>query len=179
MTRVTPDLRELISLMETSVSSADSAAAAADRAAADANAATAAANEKVALAAAAAASANDTADHPTCIGTDHYVYKWNKVTGAYDKTDIYCKGDAFTIRKVYASVADMKADRSNPDIKEGDFVLVNTGDVEDPDNARLYVKYNGDYDFLVDMSGAIGFTGKTPQFSIGNVSRGDVPVACI
>ena len=55
VTRVTPDLRELISSMETSVSSAYSAAAAAGRATADANAAATAANEKVALAAAAAA----------------------------------------------------------------------------------------------------------------------------
>ena len=64
----------------------------------------------------------------------------------------------------------MEADKSNPDITEGDFVLVNTGDVEDPDNAKLYVKADGDFEFLVDMSGAIGFTGKTPQFSIGTIS---------
>ncbi len=170
VTRVTPDLRELISSMETSVSSAYSAAAAAGRATADANAAATAANEKVALAAAAAASANDTADHPTYIGTDHYVYKWNKATKSYDKTDIYCKGDAFSVKKVYTSVAAMEADKDNPDIAEGDFVMVNTSDVEDPDNAKLYVKGDGGYEFLVDMSGAIGFTGKTPQFSMGAVS---------
>lgn len=42
----------------------------------------------------ATANANDTANHPTYIGEDHYVYKWNKATKAYDKTDIYVKGDA-------------------------------------------------------------------------------------
>lgn len=136
----------------------------------NANTAASNANEKAVLADTAAANANDTAEHPTYIGQDHYVYKWNKTAQAYDKTDIYTKGDAFSIKKVYASVANMEADKSNPDITEGDFVLVNTGDVEDPDNAKLYVKADGDFEFLVDMSGAIGFTGKTPQFSMGTIS---------
>ena len=141
-----------------------------EEAAKNANNAAVTANEKASLANTAAANANDTAEHPTYIGTDHYVYKWNKTAQAYDKTDIYCKGDAFSIKKVYASVANMEADKSNPDIAEGDFVLVNTGDVEDPDNAKLYVKADGDFEFLVDMSGAIGFTGKTPQFSMGTAT---------
>ena len=136
----------------------------------NANTAASNANEKAVLADTAATNANDTAEHPTYIGQDHYVYKWNKTAQAYDKTDIYTKGDAFSIKKVYASVANMEADKSNPDITEGDFVLVNTGDVEDPDNAKLYVKADGDFEFLVDMSGAIGFTGKTPQFSMGTIS---------
>lgn len=142
----------------------------AETAAQSANTAASNANEKAVLADTAAANANDTAEHPTYIGQDHYVYRWNKTAQAYDKTDIYTKGDAFSIKKVYASVANMEADKSNPDITEGDFVLVNTGDVEDPDNAKLYVKADGDFEFLVDMSGAIGFTGKTPQFSIGTIS---------
>lgn len=141
-----------------------------EEAAKNANNAATTANEKAVLADTAAANANDTAEHPTYIGQDHYVYKWNKTAQAYDKTDIYTKGDAFSIKKVYASVANMEADKSNPDITEGDFVLVNTGDVEDPDNAKLYVKADGDFEFLVDMSGAIGFTGKTPQFSMGTIS---------
>lgn len=142
----------------------------ANQATENANTAASNANSKASLADTAAANANDTAEHPTYIGEDHYVYKWNKTAKAYDKTDIYTKGDAFSIKKVYASVAELEADKSNPDIAEGDFVLVNTGDVEDPDNAKLYVKANGNYEFLVDMSGAIGFTGKTPQFSMGTVT---------
>ena len=149
---------------------ANAAKEGAETAAQSANTAASNANEKAVLADTAAANANDTAEHPTYIGQDHYVYRWNKTAQAYDKTDIYTKGDAFSIKKVYASVANMEADKSNPDITEGDFVLVNTGDVEDPDNAKLYVKADGDFEFLVDMSGAIGFTGKTPQFSIGTIS---------
>lgn len=161
---------EKAELAAQAASDATAAKEEAETATQSANNAATTANEKAVLADTAAANANDTAEHPTYIGQDHYVYKWNKTAQAYDKTDIYTKGDAFSIKKVYASVANMEADKSNPDITEGDFVLVNTGDVEDPDNAKLYVKADGDFEFLVDMSGAIGFTGKTPQFSIGTIS---------
>lgn len=155
---------------KTATDAANASASSANQATENANTAASNANSKATLADTAAANANDTAEHPTYIGEDHYVYKWDKTAKAYDKTDIYTKGDAFSIKKVYASVAELEADKSNPDIAEGDFVLVNTGDVEDPDNAKLYVKAGGDYEFLVDMSGAIGFTGKTPQFSMGTVT---------
>ena len=133
----------------------------------------------------AAAAAQETADHPTYVGDNYYIYKWNKETKAYDKTDIFVKGDAFSIKKVYPSISKMEADLNNPEIKEGHFVLINTNNVEDPDNAQLYIKtYNEEtgvfsYEFVVDMSGAIGFTGKTPQFSIGNVSKGDEPAVSL
>ena len=115
-------------------------------------------------------SAIDTAEHPTYIGEDNYVYKWDKETKSYNKTDIYVKGEGFSISKVWTSKAAQNADTSS--YKEGSFGLINTGDVENPDNAQLYVYNNGKWEFLVDMSGAIGFTGKTPQLSIGNVAKG-------
>lgn len=154
---------------------ANAATAAANQAAIEANKSAENAEGKAQAAQDAADNANDTAEHPTYIGQDHYVYKWNKTTSSYDKTDIYTKGDAFSIKKVYASVAELEADADNTGIAEGDFVLVNTGDVENPDNAKLYIKAKSDagvysYEFLVDMSGAIGFTGKTPQFSMGTIS---------
>ena len=37
--------------------------------------------------------AQDTADHPTYIGVDYFVYKWNKSTKVYEKTSIYVKGE--------------------------------------------------------------------------------------
>lgn len=122
--------------------------------------------------------ANDTASHPTYIGADNYVYKWNADTRSYDKMDVFVKGDAFTIRKTYPSIEAMNADVNNSDIIEGSFVLINTEDVENPDNARLYVKVRNEdatysYSFLVDMSGAIGFTGKTPQFVKGTITTGE------
>ena len=143
------------------------------------NAAKKAAEKATTNANTAAAEAQDTADHPTYIGADYHVYKWNKGAKAYDKTDIFVKGDAFSIKKVYPSISAMSADLDNPEIKEGDFVLINTNDVEDPDNAQLYIRTETGFRFLVDMSGAIGFTGKTPQFLIGNVSKGDEPVVSL
>lgn len=37
--------------------------------------------------------AQDTADHPTYVGVDYYVYKWNKNAKVYDNTGIYVKGE--------------------------------------------------------------------------------------
>lgn len=69
------------------------------------------------------------------------------------------KGDPFSIAKVYASVDAMNADFSNPDIPEGAFVIINTGNVEDEDNAKLYVKGETAYSFVTDLSGATGIQG--------------------
>lgn len=172
-----------ISNTEIAIDTAEKATIAATEAATLANTAAETAQNKAqeadkqALAAkGAAADAQDMADHPTYIGADYHVYKWNKEAKAYDKTDIFVKGDAFSIKKVYPSISDMNADLDNPEIKEGDFVLINTNDVEDPDNAQLYIRTETGFRFLVDMSGAIGFTGKTPQFGIGNVTLGEANV---
>ena len=119
------------------------------------------------------ADAEDTATHPTYIGDDNYVYVWDKSTKTYNKTTIYTRGEGFSISKTYASIEDMEADKEHG-LKEGDFVLINTNDVENPDNAKIYVvDSEGGFTFLVDMSGAIGFTGKTPQFEIGEVTAGE------
>lgn len=129
--------------------------------------------------AAAVADAIDTAEHPTYPGADNYMYVWNKETQTYDKTDVYIRGEGFHISRVYSSIAEMNAD-STAGLKEGDFALINTGDVENPDNARLYtLGANMKWSFLVDMSGAIGFTGRTPQLFIGVVTTGvpDTPAA--
>lgn len=150
----------------------------AETATSNANTATNSAYAAAEAADAAKEAATEVAGHPTYVGTDNYVYAWNTVTKSYDRTNIYVKGEAFNISKVYDSVSALEADTGNADIKEGAFVLVNTNDVENPDNARLYVKVkNPDgtyrYNFLVDMSGAIGFTGKTPQFTKGTIITGE------
>lgn len=121
---------------------------------------------------AATESAVDTANHPTYVGDDNYVYQWNKETRTYNKTSVYVRGEAFSIKKVYSSISEMMADNTSV-FKEGDFCLIDTGNVENPDNAKLYVRSSvGSWDFLVDMSGAIGFTGKVPQLFIGTVVVG-------
>ena len=68
-------------------------------------------------------------------------------------------GEPFQIRKIYSSVDEMEADYNNPGIEEGDFVLINTDDVSDPDNAKLYVKGPTGWQFVTDLSGAQGIQG--------------------
>lgn len=154
---------------------ANAATAAANQAAIEANKSAENANEEAIAAQVAAALAEKVAKHPPYVGKDHYFYVFDLATDTYNKTDIYTKGDAFSVSITYPSVAALEADVDNPEIEEGDFALVNTNDVENPDNAKIYVKVKNpdgtfSYSFLVDMSGAIGFTGKTPQFSMGTIS---------
>lgn len=68
------------------------------------------------------------------------------------------QGDSFHIVKTYSSIAEMELDYLNPEIKEGDFVMI-TSTVEDPDNAKIYVKGSQYFNFVVDMSGATGIQG--------------------
>ena len=118
--------------------------------------------------------AQSTYSHPPYVDADGYYYKWNVSTGSYDKTDVNLTGKAFQIKKVFASVSAMNATDVNT-FAENDFILINTANVEDEDNAKLYVVALNEqgqkfYSYLVDMSGFRGFTGKTPQFLIGNVT---------
>lgn len=69
------------------------------------------------------------------------------------------KGDPFAIKKIYTSVAEMEADYSGSDVSVGEFVLISTGNVEDEDNAKLYVKGSSQYDYITDLSGATGIQG--------------------
>lgn len=115
-----------------------------------------------------------TYSHPPYVDADGYYYKWNVSTASYDKTDVNLTGKAFKIKKVFSSVSAMNATDVNT-FAENDFILINTANVEDEDNAKLYVVAMNEqgqkfYSYLVDMSGFRGFTGKTPQFLIGNVT---------
>lgn len=69
------------------------------------------------------------------------------------------KGDPFSIKKIYTSIVTMNADFSGTDTSVGDFVLINTGNVEDEDNAKLYVKGETAFTFVTDLSGAAGIQG--------------------
>ncbi len=65
-------------------------------------------------------------------------------------------GKDFSIYRTYTSIANMNADIAN--VPEGNFVMI-TSNVEDPDNAKLYVKGATDFKFLTDMSGTQGMKG--------------------
>ena len=51
------------------------------------------------------------------------------------------KGDPFAISKTFASIKTMNDGFATDGIKEGQFVLIDTGNVEDEDNAKLYVNF--------------------------------------
>lgn len=69
------------------------------------------------------------------------------------------KGDAFAIAKTFASVAAMNAGFASDGVKEGQFVIIDTGNVNDKDNAKLYVKGKTAYNYITDLSGATGMQG--------------------
>jgi hypothetical protein len=69
------------------------------------------------------------------------------------------KGDPFSIAKIYPSVAAMNAGYASDGVAVGSFVVIDTGNVEDEENARLYIKGASAYTFLTDLSGTQGIKG--------------------
>lgn len=69
------------------------------------------------------------------------------------------KGDAFSVAKTYASIEEMNADYENADIPIGSFVVISTPDVDNADNAKMFVKNDTQYAFVTDLSGAQGIQG--------------------
>ena len=69
------------------------------------------------------------------------------------------KGDPFAIAKTYQSVAAMNAGFATDNVKEGQFVMIDTGNVNNADNAKLYVKGKTAYAYITDLSGATGVQG--------------------
>ena len=63
------------------------------------------------------------------------------------------KGEAFTIKKTYTSIAEMNADFNNMQL--GDYVMI-ASTVELEDNAKLYTKGESQWIFITDFSGATG-----------------------
>lgn len=69
------------------------------------------------------------------------------------------KGDPFAIKKTFASIVEME-NYSGSDVVEGDFVVISST-IDDPDNAKLYLKAANGYTFITDLSGAEGIKGDT------------------
>lgn len=69
------------------------------------------------------------------------------------------RGAPFAIAKIYSSVANMNAGYATDGVPVGGFVLIETGDVNDEENARLYVKGESRYEYVTDLSGAQGIQG--------------------
>lgn len=108
-----------------------------------------------------------------CVGIDvtNKEY-WLLIAQKGDKGDIGEKGDKgdagkdFSIYKTYTSISAMESDASN--VPEGEFVLI-ASNVEDEDNAKLYVKGEESFVYLTDLSGATGIKGEKGE-------KGDKPI---
>lgn len=98
-----------------------------------------------------------TSNPPKIVDNDWWIYDYE--TKEYVNTGIAAIGDAFTYKKEYPSVAAMEADWGTADVKLGEYVLINTNDVEDPDDAKVYLKTQEGWKFIVDLSGMQGIQG--------------------
>ena len=94
---------------------------------------------------------------PKIVDGDWWIYNYE--TKQYVNTGIAAIGDAFTYKKEYPSVKAMEADWGTADVKLGEYVLINTNDVEDPDDAKVYLKTQEGWKFIVDLSGMQGIQG--------------------
>lgn len=68
-------------------------------------------------------------------------------------------GKPFQIARTYESVDAMEADAETTTVVTGQFVMIDTGNVEDADNAKLYLKTETGWQYICDLSGAAGITG--------------------
>lgn len=94
---------------------------------------------------------------PKIVDNDWWIYDYE--TKQYVNTGISAIGDAFTYKKEYPSIEAMEADWGTADVKLGEYVLINTNNVEDPDDAKVYLKTQEGWKFIVDLSGMQGIQG--------------------
>ena len=92
---------------------------------------------------------------------DGYWYAYNFDTKEYYNTNIRANGKSFKIAKVYSSVSEMINDYNTTDVEIGEFVWINTGNVEDPDDSKLYLKTDTEWQLVGDLSGNQGIQGES------------------
>ncbi len=71
------------------------------------------------------------------------------------------EGVGFRISKTYESIEAMNTGFATDEVPLYGFVLIDTGNVDDADNAKLYIKKPVGYEYLTDLSGAQGIKGDT------------------
>ena len=85
-----------------------------------------------------------------------------QLTGANTNVNTAPKGNTTTmivVHEEYSSIDEMNAAFETDEVPQGGYVLINTGDVDDPDNATVYMKGAEGYEFICDLSGAKGADG--------------------
>lgn len=133
---------EKAELAAQAASDANAAKEGAETATQSANNAASNAEEKAEAANTAAQDAEKVANNPTYIGTDHYVYVYNKETDSFDKTGIYCKGEpgsSFRVAGEYATLEALKSAVPDGSAVDG-FMAVGTEAPYD-----YYAWVNGDW----------------------------------
>jgi hypothetical protein len=94
---------------------------------------------------------------PKIVDGNWYIYDY--VNDTYQDSGINAVGDAFVIVKTYSSIQAMQDDYNNPEVKAGQFVMIDTGNVENEEDSRLYLKGDTKWKFISDLSGAQGIQG--------------------
>ena len=67
------------------------------------------------------------------------------------------QGSPFKIKATYPSIKDMNLDINN--LSDYDFVMIDTDDVKNIDNAKLFMKVSNEFKYITDLSGAQGIQG--------------------
>lgn len=75
-------------------------------------------------------------------------------------------GKGFEISETYSSIAEMNNNFSSDGVPINGFVLINTGNVNDEDNAKVFVKSSTGYSYLIDLSGSQGIRGEKGEQGI-------------
>lgn len=131
-----------------------------DKAVEDADLALSKAQESIDLASDALNKADAYIEHPMKI-IDDFWYAYDFENDSYYNTNIRATGKSFKIMKVYTSVAEMLNDYNTTDVEIGEFVWINTGNVEDPDDSKLYLKTDTEWQLVGDLSGNQGIQGES------------------
>ena len=84
---------------------------------------------------------------------------------------VFClpTGAPFKVARIFSSVAEMEASHTTDGVAVGEFVLIDTGDVEDEENARLYAKDEAGYRYITDLSGSPGIRGEDGRTPVRGV----------
>lgn len=131
-----------------------------DKAVEDADLALSKAQESIDIANNALNKADAYIEHPMKI-IDDFWYAYDFENDSYYNTNIRATGKSFKIVKVYTSVAEMLNDYNTTDVEVGEFVWINTGNVEDPDDSKLYLKTDTEWQLVGDLSGNQGIQGES------------------
>ena len=150
---------------ETARAEAQAAQAAAETAKNAAETASTNAAGKAEEAAQSAATAKEYSGKPPLVQNGNW-WTWDAENQQYRDTG---KRAVLGFDKVYTSVAEMEADKTNqPD----NTVAIISTEINEADNAKLYIKNGANWDFLSDLSGFTGVGVQSFELTSGNHAPG-------